>query len=1197
MGARVSSEADGPAITGPGLPVGQTRPPLRGVLKQPLSRAVGRISNLPQARPIRQVENLPHGARARNFRDLTFPLRSAIVLAVVVLGGQEGRADDTAVPFFENQVRPLLIKRCSGCHGEKKQEGGLRVDSRESLMKGGDTGPAVSPGAADDSLMIQAIRREGDVEMPPDEELSDAEIAILTKWVQQGAVWPEEDTPSTISVAEKAKDHWAFQPLKKTTVPEVRDGDWVRTPVDAFVSAKQEVAGLSPSPEANRRTLIRRVSYTLTGLPPSPDEVTRFVNDPDPLAYEHLIDRLLDSPHYGEQWARHWLDVARYADTKGYVYAREERFWVHSWAYRDWVVSALNADMPYDRFLLLQIAADQVSDRDQSDLAAMGFLTLGRRFLGVERDIIDDRIDVVCRGTMALTVGCARCHDHKYDPIPTADYYSLYGVFDSCSERMVATGKEPQDEAFLKELQARQAKLQSLLAESRAASSKRARERIADYLKAQTELDQFPPQGFDQVFQESDLLPSFVRRWETYLRDAGRRNDPVFVPWHAYAALSADEFAELTDGVTRQLQAAEPGAINPLVAAAFATPPASFAEVIERYAALFTEIDARWQSVVQEAGDAARPSGLDDPAAEQLRHLLYGPTAPCEVPDEPVVHSESFFTTDTLNKLWKLQGEVDRWIINSPVEAPYAVTLVDRPTPKEPRIMLRGNPVKKGADVPRWFLSVVAGEDREPFQRGSGRLELAEAIIDPTNPLTARVIVNRVWMHHFGEGLVLTPSDFGTRAGDPSHPELLDWLASRLIADGWSLKSLHRLILNSATYRQSSVGPADPALLAAARLKDPANRLLWRMNRHRMSFEEFRDSLLMASGDLDRRVGGKPAELFKSPYPVRRTLYGLVDRRYLPSTLRMFDFANPDLHTSHRSETTVPQQALFLMNHPLVLEQARAMAKAADAAATPNEKVRLLFKRVFQREAGDQELADALQLVNAAAVSEQPLKPDTAADWQYGYAALNEESMRVDGFTPLPHFTGTAWQGGPRYPDGTLGWVQLTATGGHPGNDRAHASVRRWTAPRTMTVGIRSKLIHEPAAGDGIRGFIVSSRGGLLASASIHQQTVDLNVASISVEEGDTVDFLVDIGDGLNSDQYLWTATITATDRTSGDTTTGNVTSDETGDGTGPATDRSEAVAVWNSETDFSHETVHQLTGWEQLAQVLICSNEFLFVD
>lgn len=1071
--------------------------------------------------------------------------------------------------FFENQVRPLLVRRCSECHGEKKQQGGLRADSRASLMKGGDTGPALSPGAADESLMIQAVRREGDFEMPPEEELTAAEVAILTQWVQQGAVWPEEEPPSTLTVVEKAKDHWAFQAVHDPAVPELRNGDGVRTPVDAFVSAKREAAGLPSSPEADRRTLIRRATYTLTGLPPSPEEVARFVNDPDPLAYEHLVDRLLDSPHYGEHWARHWLDVARYADTKGYVYAREERFWVQSWAYRDWVVNALNADMPYDRFLLLQIAADQVPDREQSDLAAMGFLTLGRRFLGVERDIIDDRIDVVCRGTMALTVGCARCHDHKYDPIPTADYYSLYGVFDSCAERLVAAGSEPQDEAFLKELQARQEKLRDGLAESRAASSKRARERIADYLKAQTELGQFPPQGFDQVFYESDLLPSFVRRWETYLRDAGRRNDPVFVPWHAYAALSDDEFAQLTEGVTRQLQASGPGVINPLVAEAFATPPASFAEVIERYAALFTGIDARWQNVVQEAGETAPPSGLDDPAAEQLRHLLYGPSAPCEVPDEPVVHAERFFTTDTLNKLWKLQGEVDRWIVNSAVEAPYAVTLVDRPTPTEPRIMLRGNPLKKGDDVPRWFLSAVSGDDRQPFQHGSGRLELAEAIIDPTNPLTARVIVNRVWMLHFGEGLVRTPSDFGTRAGDPSHPELLDWLASRLMADGWSLKSLHRLILNSATYRQSSAGPKDPEQLAAARLQDPANRLLWRMNRHRMSFEEFRDSLLMASGDLDRRVGGKPAELFKSPYPVRRTLYGLVDRQYLPSTLRMFDFANPDLHTPHRSETTVPQQALFLMNHPLVLEQARAMAETSDAAAPPQEKVRLLFERVFQREPTEQEMTDALQLVNAATDVETPPAPETAEDWQYGYGVVNEETKRVDGFTPLPHFTGTAWQGGPSYPDGALGWVQLSATGGHPGNDRQHASVRRWTAPRDMTVKLHSSLTHEPAAGDGVRAFVISSRSGQLAHASVHLRTADLHVDPIDVEAGETIDLVVDIRDVLNSDQYLWTATITdaATETT------------------------------WNSETDFPDTAVHQLTGWEQLAQVLLCSNEFLFVD
>ncbi|MCA9024128.1 MAG: PSD1 domain-containing protein [Planctomycetaceae bacterium] len=1092
-----------------------------------------------------------------------------LLLSLVMLCIRPVQAEDEALRFFENEVRPLFIEQCSECHGGKKQEGGLRVDSRATLLKGGETGPAVVPGKPDASLLLQAVRREDGLEMPPDAPLNATQIASLTTWIEQGAVWPDEAPPTQTSTLEHAKDHWAFQPVIHPDVPNVENPKWVRTPIDAFVLSKLEDAGLSPSPEVDRRTLIRRLTYTLTGLPPSPEEIEEFENDPDPLAYEKQIDRLLDSAHYGEQWARHWLDVARYADTKGYVYAREERFWVHAWAYRDWITRALNNDMPYDRFLLLQIAADQVPDRDDTDLAAMGFLTLGRRFLGVQRDIIDDRIDVVTRGTMALTVGCARCHDHKYDPISTADYYSLYGVFDSCAEKLVAVGATPQDEAFQAELKTRHEKLQTTLAERRAESSARARSRVADYLKAQTELDRFPAQGFDQIFQESDLLPEFVRRWERYLRNAHRSGDPVFVPWHAYAELNADDFTTLAQGVTNELQSAEPETMNSLVTAAFAKPPASFAEVIERYAGLFTDIDTHWQALLEEAGESDPPMAFDEPAAEELRQVLYGPDSPSVVPDEPIVQTEAFFTTDVCTELWKLQGEVDRWIINSPVEATHAVTLLDRPTPHEPRIFLRGNPLRQGDDVPRRFLSALSDEDADPFRHGSGRLELAQAIIDPANPLTARVIVNRVWAHHFGEGLVTTPSDFGTRAGEPSHPKLLDWLTTRFIADGWSLKSLHRLILQSATYRQSSSDPNDVDRPTTARRIDPTNRLLWRMNEHRLSFEEFRDSVLAASGQLDGRVGGKPIELFKSPYPVRRTLYGLVDRQFLPSTLRMFDFANPDLHTPQRPETTVPQQALFLMNHPLIHEQARALATLTESAGTPEERVSELFERTLLRSPNETEISESLSLVQSAEFEETSGPPPTAVDWQYGYGAVNEETGRVDGFTPLPHSTGNAWQGGPSYPDGKLGWVQLTATGGHPGNDRAHACVRRWTAPRAMTISLQSSVTHEPAAGDGIRAFVISSQLGKLAEAIVHLSTKDLNVESLQVAAGDTIDLVVDIRDVLNSDQFLWTAKITDTD----------------------------SETTWNSETDFPDEIVRQLNGWEQLAQVLFCSNEFLFVD
>jgi hypothetical protein len=1090
--------------------------------------------------------------------------------------GQLTLTADEATDLFETEIRPLLVQKCSRCHGAKKQSGGLRVDSREALLKGGENGPALIRGDVAKSLVVKAIRRVGDLKMPPGKKnrLGEREIRAIEKWIELRAPWPKSVAKGPTSAPERRAPHWAFQRAGKPKIPAVKNPDWAGTPIDAFVLARLEKNKLSPSPMADRRTLIRRASYTLTGLPPTPEETDRFVRDADPTAYQRLVNRLLDSPQYGEQWARHWLDVARYSDTKGYVYAREERFWTHAWTYRDWVVRSLNDDLAYDRFLLLQLAADQVKPRKDSDLAAMGFLTLGRRFLGVQNLVIDDRIDVVTRGMMGLTVGCARCHDHKYDPIPTADYYSLHGVFASSAERLVCLDEASGDKAYRKGLQQRRNTLRTKLAAYREESSTRVRARVADYLHAQTELHKYPAEGFDQVIQRSDLLPAFVRQWEAYLREADRRRNPVFTAWHAYAQIPKESFSQKAAKVTQQHQQGSDKSRNPIVAAAFAEAPVSFDQVTKRYGEIFAEIDKQWKSALAEAkrDNRSPPTKLTDAAAEQLRRVLYGPDAPCQVPDLPIVHVEMFFDSARRTELWKLQGTLDRWIIRSKAETPFALTLVDRSVPVNPRILRRGNPINKGDEVPRQFLSLLAGKDRTPFQRGSGRLELAQAIIDPANPLTARVIVNRVWSHHFGQGLVSSPSDFGTRAKRPSHPELLDWLATRFVEEGWSLKKLHRWIMLSATFRQATTGPADPASRQFALKSDPDNRLLWRMRERRLTFEELRDSMLAASGELDRRVGGKPADLFKKPFPKRRTLYGLVDRQFLPSTLRVFDFASPDLHIAQRRETTVPQQALFFLNHPMVLERARALAKAGSSESGDRKRLRAMFRSVLQRDPTETEVLEALRLVHPTGDTDSSGKPRSVVEWKYGFGAMDEAAKRVTGFTPLPHFTGSAWRGGPKWPDRKLGWVQLTAAGGHPGNDRQHAAIRRWTAPRRMTIQLRSKLIHEAAAGDGIRAFIVSSRMGILRSTTIHQKSVELNVDSLAVEPGETIDFLVDIGEVLNSDQYLWEATISEATKAN-------------------------KKQSWNSKLNFPADMVNGLSPWEQLAHVLFCTNEFLFVE
>ena len=1081
------------------------------------------------------------------------------------------RADDA----FEAEVRPVLIEHCQSCHGPEKQKGGLRLDARAALVEGGDTGPAVVPGDVEGSLLIEAVRQSGDLKMPPKAKLPPDAIAALERWVAAGAPWPEGAGPAVASRKEAWARHWAFQPVADPTPPPASDPSRVRTPVDAFILARLDAAGIEPAPEADRRTLIRRLSYDLTGLPPTDREADAFAADPDPDAYEKLVERLLASKRYGEQWGRLWLDVARYSDTKGYVYAREERFLVQAPAYRDWVVKAFNDDMPYDRFLLDQIAADREAPAEgDPSHAALGFLTIGRRFLGVTRDIVDDRIDAVTRGTMGLTVACARCHDHKYDPIPTADYYSLYGVFMNGTERMERLGDPSLQgearEAFEAELRKRQDALRDGMAASRKTAAERARKKAAEYLMIQLDMASVPQEGFDVVVGADDVVPAFARRWSTYLEAKAAEDDPIFRPWRKLAAIPASEFAAAAPAALADL--ASPGAppLNPRVASAFAEAPATLREAAERYAKLFADVDAEWAAALQ--ADAAA-TGLADPDAEALRRVLHGEDSPCRVPDEPIVTTEWYFDTDTINAMWKLQGDVDRWLIQ-PEAPPFAVVPCDRSELAEARIFRRGNPATPGDLVPRRFLGVIAGEDAPPFRDGAGRLDLARAIVDPSNPLTARVWVNRIWAKHFGAGLVRTPSDFGLRAEAPSHPELLDWLASRLVEGGWSTKAIHRWIVLSSAYRRRSDGPADPGALARAETADPENRLLWRANPHRLTFEEFRDSLLAASGELEDRMGGRAAPLFDGPPNPRRTLYGLVDRQFLPGVFRTFDFANPDLHIPTRSETTVAQQALFALNHPFVADRARAIA-ASLPKGDPEAAALALYRRVYQREPTPAQRAAAVAFVASSGSAAEPETPPASLAWSYGYGPVDPAAgPDVKAFTPLPHHDDEGWGGGPSWPDPKLGWARITAEGGHPGDDLARSIFRRWTSPIRGEVAVASTLAHEEASGDGVRAWVVHGRAGVLKSAPVHHARVDFTFDSIAVEPGDTIDFVVDVRDNLNNDQHLWAPTIRVV-----------------------RADPPTAVADWDARRDFARPASKALGPWEQLAQVLLMSNEFAFVD
>lgn len=665
--------------------------------------------------------------------------------------------------FFEKLVRPLLVQHCYSCHSTeaKKQRGGLRLDQRDAILKGGDSGPALLPGKPDESLLLRAVRYQHDqLHMPPKGRLPERDVAVLAEWIRRGAYLPDAALATTnarVIDIKEGKKFWSFQPLNTTAVLELQQQFDSRSPIDAFVGVKRQAARLEGSPEADRRTLLRRLSFDLIGLPPTPDEMSAAFADTSPDWYEKQVDRLLASPRHGERWARWWLDLARYCDIPEEWVKRKGQPYV----YRDWVVRTLNEDLPYDRFVTYQLAADQASGATVADRAALGFLGLSPVYwkeLKLDKDVIknvvaeewEERIHTVGSTFLGLTIACARCHDHKFDAITQQDYYALAGVFASIREADVAAG-------------------------------------------------------------------------------------------------------------------------------------------------------------------ATSVPGVDDASL----HVL---------PD-----------------------------------GPHKTKLDYKPgVAQDVAVQVRGNPANVGPVVPRRFLAVLSPEALKPFRAGSGRLELAQAIINDAAPLTARVVVNRVWMHHFGQGLVDTPSDFGAQGSRPSHPELLDDLARRFIASGWSLRWLHREIVLSATYRQAS--SRDPNRQAL----DPDNRLLWRMNRRRLDVESWRDAVLASNGTLDSRIGGPPQDLSDLKNE-RRTVYGTVKRRELNDLLRLHDFPDPTTHSAARLPTTTALQQLFVLNSPFVAVQAAALARRVQSEASDDPaRIRRAYQLLFNRTPSEREARVGIDFLKTA---------------------------------------------------------------------------------------------------------------------------------------------------------------------------------------------------------------------------------------
>jgi hypothetical protein len=867
--------------------------------------------------------------------------------------------------LFERRIRPLLAEKCQECHGEKLAEAGLRLDSRGGLLAGSDVGPVVVPGDAAASSLIAAVKHAGDVSMPPDGKLSAEEIGWLETWIAEGATWdgPEEPAPPAAAdrreamaarIAQARADHWSFTPPTRHDPPAA---DEVPGRIDRFIVAGLAKAGVAPSPPADPRTLVRRLWFDLTGLPPPADVADAFAAAPTDAAYAALVERLLASAEHAEHWGRKWLDIARYADTPGYDEVDRPRY-PFAWTYRDWVVSSLAADMPLDRFVILQLAADlcQPGARGadmaatRADLAALGFLRVGRQMS--EHDTIDDAIDVVSRGLMGLTVACARCHDHKYEPVAIDDYYALHGVFASTTRPEESPEIGPADDGPAgAEFAAKQAEMWRAVDDhERTIRDRVVREAVAhaaDYLieaawPAPRAEDGRPPRMADGY----DLDQPIIEKVKDLVEKAGPEHR-VLGAWIAVANSDCPADA-VADRVAKWL-ADHPGpAANSVVANALATErPRTRADLATLYGRLAAE-------VAPEYAGGMPPRDDDDDARKELWATLGAEGTPL-VPK--LADAVRLARQVERGKLHTLKAKALAHQGTAAGGPPRAMVLTDRDTPVDSPVFLRGDPRRPGEKIDR-RLPLVLGGAALP-RDSSGRLELARAIIAADNPLTPRVIVNWTWTHHFGRGLVDTPGDLGLRGEPPVARELLDDLSRRFVDEGrWSLRWLHREIVMSSTWRQSSRRRED---LAAV---DPDDRLFGRALVRRLDWEPWRDALLSASGTLDLESrGGRPVDLDADDAVSRRTIYVLVDRQFLPGLMRTFDMTATDICTHVRSRTLVPQQSLAALNAPLVVTAARGLAARATREAADGGDaswVRHLWRASLARDPADDELASAL---------------------------------------------------------------------------------------------------------------------------------------------------------------------------------------------------------------------------------------------
>ena len=916
----------------------------------------------------------------------------------VVATGMLASAQQAAekIDFFERRIRPVLSANCYTCHTDSKL-GGLQVNSRVALLTGGNSGPAITVGKPDESLLIRAVMHvDPNLQMPlGGEKLKDSEIADLKYWIQTGAVWPDSDAKPVVtpvaspkfSIKPEQRKFWSFQPIQKPAVPAVKDASWAKTTIDRFILAKLEENNLKPVKQADKRSLIRRAYYDLVGLPPTPEQVDAFVSDNSPEAFAKIVDRLLAAPQYGERWGRHWLDVAHYADGSdrpdrrpvflGYGQARDG--YAETWRYRDWVAQALNQDMPYDQFVKAQLAADLMPERDRTKLLpALGFLGIGPWFTGDDVVFVearanerDDKIDVVSKGFLGLSVTCARCHNHKYDPISQKDYTAMGGIFASSGywEDNLAPEKEVQAyQDQRKKVKAAEASLEQYADQSALRVAETLAGEIPHYMMSVRKVALANPKAqkadLEKVAETEKLDSETLQRWFKYLT-ATEKLHPYLKGWDAMMAKGggtdaeaqkfAEDFRDMVLKVIPERKAVI--AANEEMTRNY-KPDANEASVLLPGDLMQFELFQFKQQMVQKVMDTNHYYVWLDVVRGENDQSFAKKDGIFQYKNKDLLR---FLTAEEKSKLDAMQAEVSALTKAMPPEYPYLMALKDEAKPVNLKLNIRGNPHALGEEVHRGFPAILGKTDGDPlpFNQGSGRIELADAIVQ--SPLAARVMVNRIWQHHFGRGIVNTPSDFGMMGDRPSHPELLDYLASQFIASGWSMKAMHREIMLSAAYQEAyQASEANSAI-------DPENRLVWRANFRRLEVESIRDSMLYVTGNLDERLGGPPQNL-KSPNFKKRTFYARASRTP-DGLLTLFDYPDPNITSDQRSVTNVPLQGLFFMNSDLVNNQANTLAaRLLQENGSDEDRIQHAYRIVFERPATSAEVQRGLQFLSKADV-------------------------------------------------------------------------------------------------------------------------------------------------------------------------------------------------------------------------------------